>query len=172
MPKANNYNEYNYDQVLDKKHMGWRQYTLRGLSMRSGSGVELRGLDQRSNYAVGTRNLISEGWWRKINSRAVSHRIWQLLVLLPINPYVWLKELSIIHPASLLPSPHFSFSMWPPHVTSSALLDQQSFIDWASFHDSTVFWVMECSTWLLPFTLNIFLCLNLIVIIELSRLQF
>ena len=61
MPKADNYNEYDYDQASGEKHMGQRQYTIRGLSMRSGSGVELRGLDQRSSYKVGTKDLISEG---------------------------------------------------------------------------------------------------------------
>ena len=39
MPKADNYNEYDYDQALGEEHVGRRQYTLRGLSMRSRSGV-------------------------------------------------------------------------------------------------------------------------------------
>ena len=59
MPKADNYNEYNYDQALGEEHAEQRRYTIRGLSMRSRSGVELRDLDQRSSYEVETRDLIS-----------------------------------------------------------------------------------------------------------------
>ena len=61
MPKADNYNEYDYDQASGEEHAKQRQYTIRGLSMRSGSEVELRGLDQRSSYEVGTRDLTSGG---------------------------------------------------------------------------------------------------------------
>ena len=39
MSKADNYNEYNYIQALGEKHTGRRQYTIRGLSMKSGSEV-------------------------------------------------------------------------------------------------------------------------------------
>ena len=61
MPKADNYNKYNYNQTLGEEYVGRRQYTIRGLSMRSGSGVKLRGLDQRSSYKVGTKDLTSGG---------------------------------------------------------------------------------------------------------------
>ena len=61
MPKVDNYNKYNYDQVSGEEHAGQRRYTIRGLSMRSGSGVKLRGLNQRSSYEVGARDLISGG---------------------------------------------------------------------------------------------------------------
>ena len=49
MSKADNYNEYNYDQLLGKKYTGQKRYTIRGLSMRSG-------LSQRSD----TRRLMKE----------------------------------------------------------------------------------------------------------------
>ena len=75
MLKADNYNEYNYNQASGEKHMEQRRYTFRGLSMRSRSEVKLRGLDQKSSYEIGTRDLTSGSWWRKINSRAVSYRI-------------------------------------------------------------------------------------------------
>ena len=39
MLKADNYNEYDYDQASGEKHMGRKRYTIRGLSMRSGSEV-------------------------------------------------------------------------------------------------------------------------------------
>ena len=39
MSKANNYNKYNYDQESGGKHMGRKQYTIRGLVMRFGSEV-------------------------------------------------------------------------------------------------------------------------------------
>ena len=61
MPKADNYNEYDDDQASGEEHMRQRRYTIRGLSMRSGSGVKLRGLDQRSSYVVGTRYLTLGG---------------------------------------------------------------------------------------------------------------
>ena len=61
MSKTDNYNEYNYDQALGEKHMEQRQYTIKGLSMKSASGVELRGLDQKSSYKVGIRDLTSGG---------------------------------------------------------------------------------------------------------------
>ena len=86
--KADNYNKYNYYQALGKKHTGQRRYTIKCLSMRSSYKVRIKGLDQ-------VRDLILRGWWRKINSRAVLHRIQLLLVLLSINAYAWLKELSI-----------------------------------------------------------------------------
>ena len=49
MLKVNNYNEYNYNQVLGKKYIGQRRYTIKGLSMRSG-------LSQRSD----TKSLMKE----------------------------------------------------------------------------------------------------------------
>ena len=61
MPKSDNYNKYNYDQASGEEYAGQRQYTIRGLSMRSGSGVKLRGLNQRSSYEVETRDLTSGG---------------------------------------------------------------------------------------------------------------
>ena len=61
MPKADNYNEYDYNQALGEKYTEQRRYTLRGLSMKFGLGVELQSLDQRSSYEVGTRNLTSGG---------------------------------------------------------------------------------------------------------------
>ena len=48
MLKADNYTEYNYDQASGEKHMGQKQYTIKGLSIRSESGVELQSWDQRS----------------------------------------------------------------------------------------------------------------------------
>ena len=39
MSKADNYNKYNYDQALSEKHIGQKQYTIRGLSMKSGSEI-------------------------------------------------------------------------------------------------------------------------------------
>ena len=39
MSKAYNYNDYNYDQVMDEKHMGRKQYTIRDLITKSGSEV-------------------------------------------------------------------------------------------------------------------------------------
>ena len=45
MLKADNYNEYNYDQGLGEKHIRQRQYTIRGLSMRSESEVKLQSWD-------------------------------------------------------------------------------------------------------------------------------
>ena len=39
MLKADNYNEYNYNQASGEKHMGRRQYTIRSPSMRSRSEV-------------------------------------------------------------------------------------------------------------------------------------
>ena len=34
MLKADNYNKYDYNQVLGEKYTGRRQYTIRGLNMR------------------------------------------------------------------------------------------------------------------------------------------
>ena len=39
MSKADNYNEYDYNQALGEKHTGQKQYTIRGLSMWSGLEV-------------------------------------------------------------------------------------------------------------------------------------
>ena len=39
MSKADNYNKYNYDQVSGEKYTRQSQYTIRGLSMKSGSKV-------------------------------------------------------------------------------------------------------------------------------------
>ena len=39
MSKADNYDEYDYDQALGEKHTRQRRYTIKGLSMRSGSEV-------------------------------------------------------------------------------------------------------------------------------------
>ena len=39
MLKADNYNKYDYDQALSEKHTRQRQYTIRGLSMKSGLEV-------------------------------------------------------------------------------------------------------------------------------------
>ena len=52
MSKADNYNEYNYDQALGKKHMGQKQHTIRGLSMRLSYEVGIKDLDR-------VRDLIS-----------------------------------------------------------------------------------------------------------------
>ena len=61
MSKVDNYNKYYYDQALVEKHTGRRQYTIRDLSMRSGSEVELRGLEKRFSYEIGTRDLTLGG---------------------------------------------------------------------------------------------------------------
>ena len=61
MSKADNYNEYDYNQASGEEHAGRRRYTIRGLSIGSGSGVKLQGLDQRSSYEVGTRDLMPGG---------------------------------------------------------------------------------------------------------------
>ena len=39
MSKVDNYNEYDYDQALGEKHIDQRQYTIRGLVIKSGSEI-------------------------------------------------------------------------------------------------------------------------------------
>ena len=39
MLKADSYNKYDYDQALDEKHTGQKRYTVKDLSLRSGSEV-------------------------------------------------------------------------------------------------------------------------------------
>ena len=62
MSKEDNYNEYNYDQAIVEKHTGRRQYTIIGLSMKSGSGVKLQSWDQRSESSQksDTKRLMKE----------------------------------------------------------------------------------------------------------------
>ena len=45
MSKADSYNEYDYDQALGKKYTRQKQYTIRGLSIRSKSEIELQSWD-------------------------------------------------------------------------------------------------------------------------------
>ena len=58
MFKADNYNEYNYNQTSSKKHTRQKQYTIRGLNMRFRLEVLLQSRDQRSSYEVGIRGLV------------------------------------------------------------------------------------------------------------------
>ena len=51
MPKEDNYNEYNYDQVLGEKHTGQSQYTIKSLSIKTGPEVWLQSRDQRSGLS-------------------------------------------------------------------------------------------------------------------------
>ena len=39
MSKADNYKEYDYDQASSEKYIGWKRYTIIGLSIRSRSEI-------------------------------------------------------------------------------------------------------------------------------------
>ena len=52
MSIADNYNEYDYNQVLGEKHIGQRQYTIRDLSMKFGLEVWIKSEIQHQEVDV------------------------------------------------------------------------------------------------------------------------
>ena len=89
MLKVDNNNNYDYNQVLGKKHMWQRRYIILGLEVwawhldqKLSYKVEIRVLIMKSRLKVllqsldQVRDLILEGWCRKINRRIISYSLW------------------------------------------------------------------------------------------------
>ena len=124
---------------------------------------------------------------KKINSRAISHSIRLLLVLLSTNTYVWLSKKLI----TLIIFPHCSLLLgerWLPlvtHVTSAYDLTQFNSTHKVKLikhifkvspkvqlfevlrNQGVIMW---CITWLLPFTQSISPLINLVMLLVLGWL--